>query len=439
MTIQNQVPKIILALILITFSYAIAGFLIDIMYLSIYLVVHIFDSQKLATVKNMSNPFTAISGLGGINNIANPISDSVVSVFASIFDGGHGKSIARIVTTIMGTFLGEKAGGGIASMVGAIIGGVGVGVATGGAGAPAGAMTGATIGKIAGGLIGGVIGATKGPEILQFVAGIIIYIVIVIAIFRALLMTWIALIKAYVFILIDVIFAPIFIVGGLVPGATTGGFTAWIRSLLGNLAAFPTVLILFMIGSTIQSQIPNNSATGNFVPPLVGGLGDGTGEMIAGIIGLGIILIMPESVNLAKAFFKAPERKLAQAAMAPIGVAASSAIQPFKGALGSVWGEDKHTGAPKWLTRKVRERGRLFGAFLTGGTTLRDRYGGGTEEKKPLIALPKRLTNSRLFAKNRTPRPVAPATTAPPAPDRDVTPAPDTTGDDGGLEGPRFS
>ena len=55
MTMQNQIPKIIIALVLITFSYAIAGFLIDMMYLSIFLVVQIFASHQLATVTDMSN------------------------------------------------------------------------------------------------------------------------------------------------------------------------------------------------------------------------------------------------------------------------------------------------------------------------------------------------------------------------------------------------
>ena len=304
-----------------------------------------------------------------------------------------------MVTTIAGVFLGQKAGGGIAQMIGGITG-VALGtIIAPGAGSAAGLTAGVAIGKLAGGLIGGAVAASKGPQILSYVAGIIIYLVIIIAILKALFQTWIQLIKAYVFILIDVIFAPIFIMGGLVPGATTGGFTAWIRSLLGNLAAFPTVLILFMIGASIQSQISNN-ATGNFVPPLVGGLGDGTGEMVAGIIGLGIILIMPEAVNLSKGFFKSPERKLAQAAMAPIGVGIGTATKPFKGAFGSVWGEHKD-GTPKWLTKKVRERGTLLGGALTGGTNIGTHYQPVIPDHKLNLPGWNKLKASRLFARNR--------------------------------------
>ena len=38
MTIQNQIPKLIIGILLVTFSFSIAGFLIDIMYTSIYLI-----------------------------------------------------------------------------------------------------------------------------------------------------------------------------------------------------------------------------------------------------------------------------------------------------------------------------------------------------------------------------------------------------------------
>ena len=400
MSIQNQLPKIIMALIFITFSYAIAGFLIDMMYLSIYLIVHVFDSQKLATVSDMSNPFNAVGGLGGLSKIASPVSESVVKVFTSIFDGALGSNVAKIVTHIATAFIGGKAGGGIGALAGFVIGGV-IGSVAPGPGTLAGASLGLAAGKMVGTIIGGAVGASRGPQILTFVAGIIIYLVIIIALLRALFTTWISLIKAYVFILLDVIFAPIFIMGGLVPGSTTGGFTSWIRSLLGNLAAFPTVLILFMIGASVQSQLSNTEGAGNFIPPLVGISPDGSGELIAGIIGLGIILIMPEAVNLSKGFFKAPERKLAQAALAPVGVAMQSASKPFKNAIGSVWGEDKHTGAPKWLTKKVRSGGTFLGAVLTGGTSMGPSSHVPGAPKAPLINMPKGLSNSWNNAKAR--------------------------------------
>src|SRR3989344_5325325 len=51
MTIQNQIPKIIIGILAVTFSFAIAGFLIDMMYVSIHLTGNIIAS----TDKNLQN------------------------------------------------------------------------------------------------------------------------------------------------------------------------------------------------------------------------------------------------------------------------------------------------------------------------------------------------------------------------------------------------
>ena len=48
-TIQSALPKIIITLLLITFSYAIAGFLIDLMYLVIGIISFLFTNNKIST------------------------------------------------------------------------------------------------------------------------------------------------------------------------------------------------------------------------------------------------------------------------------------------------------------------------------------------------------------------------------------------------------
>lgn len=56
-SIQSALPKIVLALILITFSYAIAGFLIDIMYVVVGLLTAIFTSNSTLTEYNWQTLF----------------------------------------------------------------------------------------------------------------------------------------------------------------------------------------------------------------------------------------------------------------------------------------------------------------------------------------------------------------------------------------------
>jgi hypothetical protein len=110
--------------------------------------------------------------------------------------------------------------------------------------------------------------------------------------------------------------------------------------MLGNLAAFPTVLTLFLIGAAVQAHL-STDATGNFIPPLVGVQGDDTVKNIGSLIGIGIVLIMPESIAITKAAFKSPERKLAASAFRAVGQGQSFIGKPVGGIWKDLWGEKK--------------------------------------------------------------------------------------------------
>lgn len=335
MTIQNQIPKIVIALILITLSYAIAGFLIDMMYVAIYLIIHIFDSQGLPTLTNIdTNPVMAVGPLGGVHDIASPAAKGVGGIISSLFEG----SIGRVVGAIVGGLIGGFIGGGFG-----ILGGV--------------------IGSVGGLIIGGLFGS----KLIGIIAMVIAYLIIAVAILSTLFRVWFMLIKSYIFILLDVIFAPFWIVGGILPGAP-GGFGPWLRSLLANLSAFPTVILLFMIGKTIQELTANTS--GNFVPPLVGNPGGNSGEAIGSIIGLGIILIMPEAITMTKQAFKAPENKYMSSVGRALGTGQNFVGKPISHIKNDLFGKDAF-GNPKegslWAQRTFgRVVGRFAGAKLSG-------------------------------------------------------------------------
>jgi len=294
MTVQNQIPKIIIALILITFSYAIAGFLIDLMYLSMYLIVNIFVSQGFAIGTNFdTNPVNAAGGFGGISHIATPAAKSVAGILSSLFDGGIGETLGRTVVSIIGALIGKTIGNGIGGFFG---------------------TAGPAVGSLVGTAGGAIAGFALGTKVLGVVALIIAYIVIAVAILTALLRLWFTLIKAYVFIFLGVVLAPLWIVIGLFPGGA--GFGPWIRNLLANLAAFPTVLVLFALGKILQDGFEHTSNA--FVPPFIGD--PGNGGLLGAIIGMGIILITPEALNITKNIFKAPDLKYTAA----VGKALSS-------------------------------------------------------------------------------------------------------------------
>ncbi|KKU92305.1 MAG: hypothetical protein UY21_C0002G0004 [Microgenomates group bacterium GW2011_GWA1_48_10] len=207
-SVQNALPKVIMALILVTFSYAIAGFLIDIMYVALALVVtlagsispSIADHGKTILSKNI---FATVFDITGFFNITGGVFGAVQNITASFLGPGGG-------TVLQGTPA-EQAG-----------------------------KTG--------------IGA---------IAFVVVAIALLIAVFR----TWLALLGAYANIILGVIFAPLRLMMDAIPGQNQ--FSAWLRDMVANLLAFPLVLILILIGEIIIQA--GHDTTGGFAPPLIGG------------------------------------------------------------------------------------------------------------------------------------------------------------------------
>ncbi len=330
MSIQSQLPKVVIALILVTFSYAIAGFLIDMMYLSLFLIINIFQAQGLETSTNLAtNPINAAGNIGGI---AFDASKGIAGVMTSLFDGTFGSLFKGIINSMFGALLGAGIG---------IIGG-----------AP---------GAIVGGLIGGILGNFTGlipgvGEPFTIVVGAIAWLIIIIALLSALFRLWFTLLKTYVFILINITFAPIWIAFGLIPGSSLS-FGNWIRSLVSNLAAFPIVLILFSLGKTLQDGFAKTGSKA-FVPPYIGDPGDMSA--FASLIGMGIILLAPEAVNMAKAALKAPEFKYTSAIGRSIGVGQGVIGGGLGAVKKSVWYTNPQTGeagrVKGWVGDKVSDR-----------------------------------------------------------------------------------
>jgi len=304
MTIQNQIPKIIIGILLVTFSYAIAGFFIDLMWILIHLIYNVISGVPGTSVNNL-NPThmqgSSTFGAMGFGNITDIISNASRGV---------------------GEFLGSLLGGGGGGV------GIGVGIAGGAAtGALAGTLIAPVIGTIIGGILGSLIGGFGGgfgvgPSIGS-VAGILAFFIIAITLLMALFRLWFTLLTAYVFILIDVVLAPFWIIGSLVPGSPIN-VTGWLKDLGANLLAFPVTIGMFILGRVFMDAFESKTE-GQFVPPLIGNPGDT--NAISALIGLGIVLITPNVVNILKAALKAPKidtggvgRAIGAGAGAPMGI-----------------------------------------------------------------------------------------------------------------------
>ncbi len=111
MTVENQIPKLIIGLILVTFSYAIAGFLIDVMYIAIFLVFEILskipvNNKEVIIALNPSNlqsnsAIGIASSLGGNNafgvlGFASDVAGNISQLFAAMF--GIDQNILKNIT-----------------------------------------------------------------------------------------------------------------------------------------------------------------------------------------------------------------------------------------------------------------------------------------------------------------------------------------------------
>lgn len=258
-TVQNALPKIVVTLLLITFSYAISGLLIDIMYFLIVIIVYVlgsglgFTQEQIGTLQ--SEYLTS-----GMSHVA-----------GTIFGRGM-RTLEDIVNFVFGSNLG---------------------FGTGAAGAAVGTL--ATILIFAGGTTNPV-----GWLPLAFTLGVGVLFALLVALFLlfAYIRLFFMLLSSYINIIIAIIAAPLLFLGEAFPGATT--FGNWVVNLVSNLLVFPITVALLMIASALA--ISKHESL--WAPPL---LSEGTQGSygVAGVIALGILLTIPTIVTGIRDSFKA--------------------------------------------------------------------------------------------------------------------------------------
>lgn len=312
MTIENQIPKLIIGIILATFSFAIAGLLIDLMWVFTYLSVNVLVSAHpgsmsastitrdiqtppIGFVDKIFNGKTTlelpggskvnIPAFGGVIGIARESGLAVQHLVSGLFapkDLGQIFKFPVDVSDSCGFF-----------------------------------DLGCWAGKVIGGTIGTVMSQIIG-WILSWVIGVLAILIIIVALIVALFRVWFQLITAYVYIILDTVLAPFFILGGLLPGSPIG-FGAWLRDMLANLLAFPVTIILFLMGKIFMDVFANPSLNKGdiFNPPLIGNPSVTNG--LAPLIGLGFILLTPTVVTMLKEFLHAPQFKYTAAIFQSLG------------------------------------------------------------------------------------------------------------------------
>jgi hypothetical protein len=280
MTIQNQIPKAIISILLITLSYGISALLIDTMWLTTYAGSYLLTTHHNPEVADCTDK-TAPQKL--TEKVSTSILQSPIIFFNQVFarcanennlgpaphddrDGGF-----HVLTTSVANNAGE------------------------------------TIGNVARSLIldesdqrtdcEGFFDKVRHPikcakkgavsmltTLITVVVMIIIFVTLVITMFKI----WFNLLKAFIYTLLYIIVAPVMIVFGLLPSKPMG-FENWLRRLFVNIAIFPITAWLFVIARLLMDLYDSDPAN-QFIPPLVG---NPSSTNFGAILAFGVILITP--------------------------------------------------------------------------------------------------------------------------------------------------
>lgn len=326
MSIQNQIPKVIIALVFITFSYAIAGLLVDLMYVTNYVLINLVEKTGVIEGTNLTalrkdfnggNPITVANQFLDIKGMAADAAGTVKDVTQGILtvpdwtkSNGDWWNVFKIIN--------DGARNGLGIVLGAVA---------------------------------------------SFFAFFVFALAILIALFRL----WFILLKAYGYILLGTVLAPFWIILGVFPGSTVD-FMRWIRFMVAHLAVFPATLGLFLMAKAFTVSFAGD--TGNaFFPPFIGNPGDP--KSLNAFIGLAFLMLAPTLLDLIRDVLKSKPSPHTAA----IGKGLASGQAPVAAAGGFAWGKLTAPGTPHgvpsgWLRRKAfgeeTNRPGIIGKVQTG-------------------------------------------------------------------------
>lgn len=234
-TIQNSIPKIITTLILVTFSYAICGLIIDLTYLVQALALSLITQTNSSLFTgNIDLPHLIKGGW-----------DSYWSLAIKTMSNGNFSTTGWTISILAG-------------IVGAIIG--------------AFAMPIVGLGAILGGILGlAILLIFAFIQLIKFLFGCA---------------------KAYIILLLKIISAPLEIALGAFPNSKSG-FGSWFIQTIAYASVFPICLIFLVILNVILNAVTFNQI---WTPGIL--QGNVISTYIGGIIGLAGLIILAKLPNL---------------------------------------------------------------------------------------------------------------------------------------------
>lgn len=238
-TVQDAIPKIIVTLILITFSYALAGLIIDISDLLTKLVGNTLMNSKIIAVSGSSEVLRNLYQ-ANIFQLVNPIRDT-----ASFTNAIQGAGAGGIKLPVLGDIS------------------------------------------------------------LEFIFQIASLFVMVKIFF--------SLLTPYASIVLSIIFAPLILLGGALPGSQNN-LASWLKSFLSKILVFPAVFGMLAIAAAIKGNLATNSVWGGvadwnvvpttvrimWYPATIGNFSNAIGHLVS----FGILFMIPNIPEIIQQLFQ---------------------------------------------------------------------------------------------------------------------------------------
>lgn len=283
-TVQSAIPKLITTLILVTFSYAIAGLVIDLCNFIQALVIALFFSIKGINLGDSLFPGFWTKDLPVVQKLLESITDLVgIDNFKFIsLSNPNLRDLQQLTYRVVPGLISMMMLGGLLGsiVIGFLLGGVGTWFGEGGN------LIADVAGRLAGGALGGAI-------------GILVPLVLTIICAFWLIKLYFGLLKCYVTLIFKIILGPLEIGMGAFPNSKMG-FSSWIMDVISNMAVFPIVGIFLVLLNMVVDAVSMNGILSSpvWAPSLISGGGISPAILGAaiGLAGLAMLSKLPELV-----------------------------------------------------------------------------------------------------------------------------------------------
>lgn len=285
---ENALPKIIIALIYITFSFAIAGFLIDMMYVVIVLIIAILGPQQttrttsqLMAILLQAKPGNLIDILMNFNGwtvfwtlpnaLLGILGDGISGILRVILSGFSIYFLVPYIDRFF-AFIGKPD--------------ISIGISLG-ATATLQALVKALLDNIKS-ILAYALAIAIGTLVVPLIVGVIVFFTVIMLFFRIFFL----LFSNYIKLLVLIMISPLYLLMEAIPGQST--FTSWIKNILELLVPFPVIIASFLIGSIIMETSTQGTL---WTPPFLVGI---NAQFLPALIGMWVLFMIPDFIGIVQ-------------------------------------------------------------------------------------------------------------------------------------------